>query len=132
VTFVPGDLAVEEVGLSLSRGLRARIIATTGQPVKYHDGTTSTILFHGQPDFGATFVDTRSGNPGGWVYVSNSEINITGAGGVGSITFDKNGNIIDYRMVLEGSTHNCGGGRTPWYVLGTVERNENWLPVSGN
>jgi len=100
--------------LDLSRGLRARIIATTGQRVTYHDGSQSARSFHGNPDFGATFVDTRGNNEGGWVYVSNSEMNTTGAGGVGAITFDKDGNVIDYRMVLEKTTMNCGGGRTPW------------------
>ena len=114
VTYVPGDLSLSEVGLDLSRGLRARIIATTGQRVTYHDGTKSARSFHGNPDFGATFLDTRGNNEGGWVYVSNSEMNTTGAGGVGAITFDKDGNIIDYRMVLENTTMNCAGGRTPW------------------
>ena len=114
VTFVPGDLSVTELGLDLSRGLRARIIATTGQRVMYHNGSQSARSFHGNPDFGATFVDTRGNNEGGWVYVSNSEMNTTGAGGVGAITFDKDGNVVDYRMVLENTTMNCAGGRTPW------------------
>lgn len=114
VTFVPGDLSVAELGLLLSRGLRARILAKSGRLVGYHDGTNSTIPFHEDPDFGATFPDTRAFNAGGWVYVSNSERNITGKGGVGSITFNKNGKVIDYRMVLKGTTMNCGGGRTPW------------------
>ena len=114
LTYVPGDLSLTEVGLDLSRGLRARIIATTGQRVTYHNGSKSARSFHGNPDFGATFLDTRGNNPGGWVYVSNSEMNTTGAGGVGAITFDKDGNIIDYRMVLENTTMNCAGGRTPW------------------
>ena len=35
-------------------------------------------------------------------------------GGVGAITFSKDGDVIDYRMVLTGSTRNNGGGRTPW------------------
>jgi len=114
LTFVPGDLSVTEAGLLLSTGLRARVIGVTGQNIQYFDGTTSSRTFHGNPDFGATFPDTRPNNIGGWVYVSNSEMNITGQGGVGAITFDKDGNVIDYRMVLEGTTMNCGGGRTPW------------------
>jgi len=120
VTFVPGDLSVKEAGLLLSTGLRARVIGTTGQRVDYFNGTKSSKAFHGNPDFGATFPDTRPNNIGGWVYVSNSEIDITGKGGVGAITFDKDGNVIDYRMVLEGTTMNCGGGRTPWYVAMSI------------
>ena len=26
--------------------------------------------------------------------------------------FDSDGNVIDYKMVLQGTTMNCGGGRT--------------------
>jgi len=122
VTFVPGDLSVTEAGLLLSRGLRARVIGVVGQNIQYFDGTTSSRTFHGNPDFGATFPDTRPDNDGGWVYVSNSEMNITGQGGVGAITFDKDGNMIDYRMVLEGTTMNCGGGRTPWYVATSIRK----------
>jgi hypothetical protein len=37
-----------------------------------------------------------------------------GEGGVGAITFDSNGEIINYKRVLTNTTWNCGGGRTPW------------------
>lgn len=114
VTYVPGNLTREEAGLLLSEGLRARIIARSGEAVKYHDGSLSEELFHGRPDFGATFADTRPFNEGGWVYTSNSEMPEEGAGGVGSITFNKGGKIIDYRMVLLNTTMNCGGGKSPW------------------
>jgi hypothetical protein len=122
-TYIPGNLTRQEVGLVLSEGLRARIIATSGTPVQYHDGTFSAIPFHGLPDFGATFRDTRPFNDGGWVYASNSEMKEEGQGGVGSLTFDKEGNIIDYRMVLQNTTMNCGGGSTPWYVV-------CWFPLA--
>ncbi len=113
-TYVPGNLTRQELGLLLSEGLRARIIARSGELVEYSNGSFSDILFHGRPDFGATFVDTRPFNKGGWVYASNSEMEEKGAGGVGSLTFDKDGEVIDYRMVLEKTTMNCGGGKTPW------------------
>jgi Bacterial protein of unknown function (DUF839) len=37
-----------------------------------------------------------------------------GEGGVGAITFDSNGEMINYEKVLTNTTWNCGGGRTPW------------------
>jgi hypothetical protein len=114
VTYRPGNLTTFKDNLLLSEGLDAKLIAIAGEAVDYKDGKPSNIPFHGRPDAGATFPDTRSGNLEGWVYVSNSEIQEEGAGGVGAITFDKDGNIIDYRMILEGSTWNCGGGKTPW------------------
>jgi len=131
VTFAPGDLSVKEAGLILSRGLRARVIAMTGRRIVYFNGTKSSKAFHGYPDFGATFPDTRPNNIGGWVYVSNSEIDITGKGGVGASTFDKDGNVIDYRMVLEGTTMNCGGGRTPWYVASSARKGRLEFVSSG-
>ena len=47
--------------------------------------------------------------------MSNSEVRQPrGKGGVGALTFDKSGLIKNYKMVLEGTTANCGGGRTKW------------------
>jgi len=100
--------------LLLSTGLQARIIAQTGKFVEYSNGKVSTDRFHVRPDFGATFPDPNPFNPGGWIYTSNAEAKNTGAGGVGAITFNRNGQVINYRMVLRGTTMNCGGGRTPW------------------
>jgi hypothetical protein len=112
--FTPGKLTVYKLGLLLSEGLDARLVATTGQKVRYHNGTESNTLFHDRPDAGATFPDPRPANIGGWVYASNSEMSGNGDGGVGALTFDSDGNVIDYKMVLEGTTMNCGGGRTAW------------------
>lgn len=114
VLYRPGELTVEENGLLLSQGLRSRIVAKSNQRVQYADGSQSTDVFHARPDAGACHEDTRPDNPGGWVYVSNSEMPNNGEGGVGAITFDKDGNILDYQMVLTGTTMNCGGGSTPW------------------
>lgn len=114
--FVPGLLTNMEHGLVLSKGLTARIIAHSGEAVPYQNttyGDKSIVPFHALPDFGATFVDTRPSNPGGWVYVSNSEVKNAG-GGVGAITFDPQGSILRFDQLLTGTTMNCGGGRTPW------------------
>jgi hypothetical protein len=98
----------------LSTGLSARIIATAGKFVSYANGQTSWVRFHTRPDFGSTFPDPNTFNTGGWIYTSNSESKDVGTGGVGAITFDRNGNVVDYKMLLRGTTVNCGGGRTPW------------------
>lgn len=74
VTYKPGRLNVEREGLLLSEGLTARILATSNQPVLYDtpagEGSRSDQLFHIRPDMGATFPDPRTGNEGGWIYVS--------------------------------------------------------------
>jgi hypothetical protein len=114
VTYYPGNLTTFKDRLLLSEGLDSKLLATSEKRVKFYNGSESTIGFHGRPDAGATFPDTRAYNSGGWVYVSNSEMYEDGTGGVGAITFDKDGNMIDYQMILEGSTWNCGGGKTPW------------------
>ena len=89
------------------------MIATSGKPIEYKSGELSGSVFHDNPDAGATFPDEREGNRGGWIYVSNSEVD-NGGGGVGAITFDKTGKVIDYQVLLKGTSMNCGGGRTPW------------------
>ena len=112
LAYIPGLLTVKESGLILSEGLTAREIATTDERVIYVNGSTSFEKFHEEPDAGATFVDTRPGNQGGWIYVSNSEVEPDG--GVGAITFNRHGDVIGYRRLLSNTRDNCGGGRTPW------------------
>lgn len=110
-TYYPGDLVISENGLLLSEGLTSKIIARTGQRVDYEGFGMSQIDFHSLPDAGATFPT----DDGGWIYVSNSERSSNG--GVGALTFNSNGDIIDYKMVLSRSSRsNCGGGKTPWNV----------------
>ena len=46
-------------------------------------------------------------------YTSNCEAG-KGAGGVFSIEFDEFGDAVDYFAVCEGTSRNCGGGKTPW------------------
>lgn len=57
-----------------------------------------------------------------WLYVSNSEVR---KGGVGMITFDKNGDAIKYEMIMKGTRRNCGGGRTPWNTWVSCEEFQN-------
>jgi hypothetical protein len=123
-TYVPGNLTTMTLGLLLSEGLDARLIATSNQKVRYDlDLGESKAKFHKQPDAGATFPDSREGNPGGWIYVSNSEVE-NKKGGVGALTFDKDGSLIDYQIVLEKTSMNCGGGRTPWGTWASCEEVE--------
>lgn len=78
-------------------------IAKAKKKVKFVDGTFSTNEFHQRPDFGATFPT----EDGGWVYVSNSEIEKQ-KGGVGAIYFNKNAKVVDYKMLLKKTSMNCG------------------------
>lgn len=105
----------------LSKGLSAKIVATSGLQVPYADGTFSSSTFHKDPDGGAVFADP---NGNGWVYVSNSEVS-NSKGGVGALYFNSDGQVIEYRMLLSGTSRNCGGGKTPWNTWLSCEEIEN-------
>ena len=90
-------------GLQLAPGFSSRIVARTGDPVG-----PNGYSWHGAPDGGRCFWA-----PGGWIYVSNCEID-AGAGGVGMLRFDLAGNIVDARRLLDNTNRNCSGGHTPW------------------
>ena len=116
MTYVPGELTVSKEGLLLSTGLDVRIIARSGEPVQYMNrNATSDELFHDRPDAAGVFAIPESHKHlgGGWIYTSNSEVGDE-KGGVGSIFFDQEGNVVKYRRVLEGTSKNCGGGKTEW------------------
>ena len=109
-TFRRGELSVDisSLGIRLSTGLAVRVLARANHKVKLANGTFSSIPFHSLPDGAAVFP-----LPNGYVYVSNSEMKES-KGGVYAVYFDYNGNVVDYKMLLSGTTRNCSGGKTPW------------------
>jgi len=95
-------LPADAHGLRLLPRFRARIVAKSGEAVHGY-------RWHAAPDGGATFPT----EDGGWIYVSNSELD-DGRGGVGALRFDPSGRIVDAYRILSGTTHNCAGGASPW------------------
>lgn len=108
-------------GLRLSRGLSSRLLATTGFPVTYTSRFAlrdeSERLWHDQPDAGACFPKEETG---GWVYASNAEVG-NGGGGVYALEFDAEGEVVKYYPLIEGTSRNCGGGKSPWRTWLTCE-----------
>ena len=120
-TFVMGRLSKIENGLTLSEGLSSVIIAKTSDQVLYPStGELSVAQFHARPAGGDTFADTRGGNDGGWVYLSGRDASVEG--GVGQLTMNSEGDVINYEMILEGTMAISNGGRTPWDTWVTGER----------
>ena len=96
--------AADARGIMLPAGFTSRVVAVSGQTV-----TGTSYTWHGAPDGGAAF----SAPGGGWIYVSNSEIDKHG-GGVSALSFDSSGAITGASRVLSNTTRNCAGGPTPW------------------
>ena len=96
--------AADEHGVRLPAGFSSRIIASSSQPVI----TGQSYRWHAAPDGGACFAR----EDGGWIYVSNSEVQPNG--GAGAIVFNANGDVTDAYAILEHTRRNCAGGATPW------------------
>ncbi len=111
VTFRRGDLKnnVRRLGIKVSRGMSVRVVATANKRVKLSNGQRSSLPFHGMPDGAAVF----SLSDGGYVYVSNSEMD-SSRGGVYAVYFNNRGDVVDYKMLLSNTTRNCAGGKTPF------------------
>jgi uncharacterized protein len=144
VTYQPGNLTVMSEGLWMSQGLSVRTLAQAGFPLTYEaagggpslGGTTTAVfrqnsllsqsqeVFHPKPDGAAVFLDNRPSNPQGWIWVSNSEET---DGGVGAVTFNAQGQVIDYRRILTGTLWNCNGGPTPWGTWVSAEEDMDRL-----
>ncbi len=89
-------------GLRLPPGLRARVIAVSGQAV-----AGSHYVWPAAPDGAACFAAPG----GGWILVVNSEL---WRGGASAIRFAGNGSIMSAYSILQGTRNNCAGGPTPW------------------
>jgi len=97
------------LGLRLPEGFTARIVAQTDRAVG-----TSDYAWHIFPDGGATYPTMD----GGWIYVSNSEmprIPPMLKGGVGAIRFAADGRIVTGYRILDDTSINCAGCKTPWH-----------------
>lgn len=116
------EIAVEndpQTRVRLPRGFTMREVARTGQrPL-----ASSNYIWHGMPDGGATFPT----EDGGWIYVSNAEINVSGQGGVGALRFNVKGDLVDAYSICSGTTNNCAGGPTPWGSWLTCEEIDDGL-----
>jgi len=111
ILFTYGESLYRDIDLDIqiSVGLTATQIAQSGSSVSYTNGGQSSRSYHGNMD-GAGIAQLPGG---GYAYLSNAEKS-SGNGGVYGLYFNKDGEIIDYKALLTGTSRNCGGGMSPW------------------
>jgi len=97
--------AADKNGVKLPEGFTSRIVARSSQT----SCEKSDYKWHGAPDGGEVYAC----DDGGWIYVSNSELNKK-TGGVGALRFNAKGDIIDSYSILDSTSRNCAGGASPW------------------
>ena len=110
-------LPPDKNGIRLPQGFSSRIVAHSGQNLfGYH--------WHAAPDGGAVF----STADGGWLYVSNSEMEEK-KGGAGTLRFDNTGKLVDAYPILKNTSRNCAGGHTAWQTwlsCEEIEKGQVW------
>lgn len=106
-------LPPDQNGVRLPAGFASRIVARSSQKI-------FSYTWHAAPDGGATFAT----EDGGWIYVSNSELD-NQTGGVGALRFNAAGDIVDAYPILQHTNRNCAGGHTPWQTWLSCEETDN-------
>lgn len=111
-------------GILIPEGFSVRAVARDlSNPVSgtFDPLGLSGYHWHEAPDGGACF----DAGDGGWVYVSNSEVDP--GGGVGALRFDADGQVIDAYRILDQTRRNCAGGATPWQTWLSCEETGDGL-----
>lgn len=102
----------DSLGVAMPADFTCRLLAVAGDRVATPAGAEpiSTYRWHTFPDGGAVFPRPD----GGWIYTSNSEVPLLPLGGCGALGFNHGGKVDAAYSILQGTTQNCAGGKTPW------------------